>query len=91
MAEIYGEREGTRRMTNMVLQSQASWSAIERIYKGKRIVRKEAINLHGSPSPLRLAEACLRSSGRALPVANLKFEPHYLPIYSWWLDSIPPF
>lgn len=25
MSEIYGEREGTRRMTNMVIQSQASW------------------------------------------------------------------
>jgi hypothetical protein len=25
MSELYGEREGTYRMTNMVLQSQASW------------------------------------------------------------------
>jgi hypothetical protein len=25
MAEAYGEREGTRRMTNMVLQTQESW------------------------------------------------------------------
>lgn len=31
MSEIYGEREGTYRMTNMVLQSQASWGAIERV------------------------------------------------------------
>jgi hypothetical protein len=27
MSETYGEREGTRRMTNMVIQSQASWGA----------------------------------------------------------------
>ena len=26
MSETYGEREGTRRMTNMVIQSQASWA-----------------------------------------------------------------
>lgn len=31
MSEIYGERQGTYRMTNMVLQSQASWGAIERV------------------------------------------------------------
>jgi hypothetical protein len=31
MSEIYGEREGTYRMTNMVLQSQAGWGAIERV------------------------------------------------------------
>ena len=34
MSEIYGEREGTYRMTNMVLQSQASWGAMERVDKG---------------------------------------------------------
>jgi hypothetical protein len=31
MSETYGEREGTYRMTNMVLQSQANWGAIERV------------------------------------------------------------
>ncbi|HWP00175.1 MAG TPA: hypothetical protein VNL74_06045 [Methylococcus sp.] len=31
MSETYGEREGTYRMTNMVLQSQVSWGAIERV------------------------------------------------------------
>jgi hypothetical protein len=39
MSEIYGEREGTRRMTNMVIQSQASWGAVERVEKGKRVIR----------------------------------------------------
>jgi hypothetical protein len=33
MSELYGEREGTYRMTNMVLQSQANWGAIERVEK----------------------------------------------------------
>jgi hypothetical protein len=31
MSETYGEREGTHRMTNRVLQSQTSWGAIERV------------------------------------------------------------
>jgi hypothetical protein len=39
MSETYGEREGTRRMTNMVIQSQASWGAVERVEKGKRVIR----------------------------------------------------
>lgn len=60
MSEIYGEREGTRRMTNMVLQSQADWGAIERLNQGKRIARRKAIDLHGAPVAAWLAEACLR-------------------------------
>lgn len=79
MAEIYGEREGTRRMTNMVLQSQASWGAIERVNRCKRIVRKEAMNLHGSPGAAWLAEACLRFNGRALPVASIELSPTIYP------------
>jgi len=79
MAEIYGEREGTRRMTNMVLQSQANWSAIERVDKGKRIVRKKAIDLTGSPVAAWLVEACLRYSRRALPVANIESSPLIYP------------
>jgi protein subunit release factor B len=39
MSETYGEREGTYRMTNMVIQSQASWGAVERVEKGKRVIR----------------------------------------------------
>jgi hypothetical protein len=79
MAEIYGEREGTRRMTNMVLQSQASWGAIERVDKGKRIERKGAMNLHGSPVAAWLAEACLRYYGRALSVASIESSPAIYP------------
>jgi hypothetical protein len=79
MAEIYGEREGTRRMTNMVLQSQASWGAIERLNNGKKIVRKSAINLDGSPLAAWLAEACLRYSGRALPVDVIASNPSVFP------------
>ncbi|WP_081862994.1 hypothetical protein [Azospirillum argentinense] len=79
MAEIYGEREGTRRMTNMVLQSQASWGAIGRTDKGKRLVRKTAIDLHGSAVATWLAEACLRHAGRTVPVASIASNPTIFP------------
>lgn len=79
MAEFYGEREGTRRMTNMVLQSQASWGAIERTDKGKRIERKKAMDLKGSEVAAWLAEACIRCSGRALPVASIESSPTIYP------------
>jgi hypothetical protein len=79
MIEIYGEREGTRRMTNMVLQSQANWGAIERMDQGKRIVRSNAIDLHGSAVAVWLVEACLRNSGHTLNVASLDAVPILYP------------
>lgn len=79
MAEIFGEREGTRRMTNMVLQSQASWGAIEKMDKGRRIVRKRPINLDTLPAAAWLAEACVRYSGRSLAVAGIASNPIIYP------------
>lgn len=79
MAEIYGEREGTRRMTNMVLQSQVSWGAVQRVDNDRVIVRKKEIDLKGRPVAIWLAEACLRFSGRALTVANVESNPVLFP------------
>ena len=79
MAEVYGEREGTRRMTNMVLQSQADWGAIDRPKKGKQIVRKTPIDLEGSLVVSWLVEACLRHVGRSLPVATVEANPLIYP------------
>ena len=87
MAEIFGEREGTRRMTNMVLQSQASWEAIERVDIGKRIVRKSPIDLHATPAATWLAEACVRYSCRSLPVASIGSNPIIYPISLGGLSS----
>lgn len=79
MAEVYGEREGTRRMTNMVLQSQADWGAIERINKGKFITaRREPITL--TPDlELWLVEAALRHAGRGMPISSLSTTPVLFP------------
>lgn len=79
MVEIFGEREGTRRMTNMVMQSQASWGAIERTNKGRRVVRKSPIHLDASPAATWLAEACVRYSGSTIPVAGISSSPIIYP------------
>jgi hypothetical protein len=79
MAEIYGEREGTRRMTNMVLQSQANWGAIDRQNQGKQIVRKDPIEIQGSDVVPWLVEACIRHTGRFLPIATLDSHPLVYP------------
>ncbi|WP_259645357.1 hypothetical protein [Burkholderia pseudomallei] len=68
MSETYGEREGTYRMTNMVLQSQASWGAIERVEKGKRLVRLKPILASDEQTVAWLIEAGLRYVGKAVSV-----------------------
>ena len=71
MSEIYGEREGTKRMTNMVLQSQASWGALKRYEKGKRLARMEQVDIARNGVKAWLVEACLRYAFRELPVTSL--------------------
>lgn len=84
MSEIYGEREGTYRMTNMVLQSQASWGAIERVEKGKRLVRLKPIVVSNEQAVAWLIEAMLRYVGKAVPVPAL---PSQAVLYPFVLDQ----
>ncbi|MGH8502158.1 MAG: hypothetical protein ACREVE_06715 [Gammaproteobacteria bacterium] len=79
MMEHYGEREGTRRMTNMVMQSQASWGAILRTDGGKRIIRQSPMAVRNDEFIAWLIEAVLRYSDRALPTAALQFFPRPIP------------
>jgi hypothetical protein len=71
MSETYGEREGTYRMTNIVLQSQASWGMIERAEKGKRLIRRPPTKVQDDLAIAWLIEATLRYSGKAVAVASL--------------------
>ena len=59
----------------MVLQSQASWGTIERLERGRRIVRKAPVDLGGSQVAAWLAEACLRYAGQPLSVVGLHSNP----------------
>lgn len=79
MSETYGEREGTYRMTNMVLQSQASWGAIERVENGKRLVRLKPIVVSGVQAVAWLVEAVLRYVGKAVPVPALSSQAVLYP------------
>jgi hypothetical protein len=84
MSEFYGEREGTYRMTNMVLQSQASWGAIERVEKGKRLIRRAPITLSNDQAVVWLVEAALRYTGKAVSVPTLQ---SMAVIYPFVLDQ----
>jgi hypothetical protein len=79
MAEAYGEREGTRRMTNMVLQTQESWGAIERTEKGKRLVRRPKLSIQEFKVVAWLVEACVRCARRPLAVASMDSNPVAYP------------
>jgi hypothetical protein len=84
MSETYGEREGTYRMTNMVLQSQASWGAIERVEKGKRIKRMKPIVVSNDQAVAWLVEASLRYVGKAVSISAL---PSQAVLYPFVLDQ----
>lgn len=79
MSEIYGEREGTYRMTNMVLQSQASWGAVERVEKGKRIIRLPQTSINDDALTAWLIEAAARYAGKPVSVPSLQSLPVLFP------------
>jgi hypothetical protein len=79
MAEIYGEREGTRRMTNMVLQSQVDWSLLSKSDNGKTLTRKPAMAVQSPETVQWLSEALLMSVGRPLGLDGLSGHPTMFP------------
>jgi hypothetical protein len=79
MSEVYGEREGTYRMTNMVLQSQASWGALKRIEKGTRLIRQPVMGLQNDLLVVWIIEATLRHMGKALSLPSLQNLPLLYP------------
>ena len=79
MSERHGEREGTYRMTNMVLQTQADWGAISRVENNKRLVRKPAVPVTGSKLTAWLMEAAIRSAGKPISAAAITSLPGLYP------------
>jgi hypothetical protein len=79
MSETYGEREGTRRMTNMVIQSQASWGAVNRVEKGKRVVRLASTSIDNDQLTAWLIEAAVRHIGKPVSVSALQSLPVLFP------------
>lgn len=72
MAETHGERETAYRAVNRVMQTQASWGAMERIDKGRRVVRKPPMAICHEGLTAWLIEAVIRYSGKAMPVTALQ-------------------
>lgn len=79
MSETYGEREGTYRMTNMVIQSQAGWGAVQRVEKGKRVLRLTPTVVESDELSVWLIEAAVRYSGKPLATPSLQSLPVLFP------------
>jgi hypothetical protein len=79
MSETYGEREGTRRMTNMVIQTHASWGAVERVEKGKRVIRLPQTSIDNDALTAWLIEAAVRYAGKPVSVPSLQSLPVLFP------------
>lgn len=79
MSETYGEREGTYRMTNMVIQSQADWGAVQRVEKGKRVLRLAPAVVENDELTVWLIEAALRYAGKPLAISSLQSQPVLFP------------
>ncbi|MDR1662163.1 MAG: hypothetical protein LBR95_07040 [Azoarcus sp.] len=79
MSETYGEREGAYRMTNMVIQSQAGWGAVERVEKGKRVIRLAPAVVEDDALTAWLIEAALRYASKPLTTASLQSQPALFP------------
>ncbi|MFA9439972.1 hypothetical protein ACDA63_10070 [Uliginosibacterium sp. sgz301328] len=79
MSEAYGEREGTRRMTNMVIQSQANWGAVDRVEKGKRVIRLGATEIDNDELTAWLIEAAVRYAGKPVAIPSLQSQPVLFP------------
>ncbi len=79
MAEVFGQREGTRRAANNCMQTMADWGMIEKSPDGKRVSRMPARIVSDPEIGAWLIEAQLRYSGRPLLVSSLQSNPVLFP------------
>lgn len=84
ISEVYGDREVTKRATQAVIQTQANWRAIERVEKGKRLVRLPARGLKNDKMVAWLVECALRYQQKAISLATLQ---SLAVIYPFVLDQ----
>lgn len=66
-------------MTNMVIQSQASWGALERVEKGKRVIRLAPTSIDNDELTAWLIEAAVRYAGKPVSVPGLQSQPVLFP------------
>ncbi len=66
-------------MTNMVIQSQASWGTVERVEKGKRVIRLAATTIDNDELTAWLIEAAVRYAAKPVSVPSLQSLPVLFP------------
>jgi len=79
MSEVYGEGESTHRSTSRVIQSLASWGAVERVEKGKRVIRLPQTSIDNDALTAWLIEAAVRYAGKPVSVPSLQSLPVLFP------------
>lgn len=84
ISEVYGDREITKRATQAVIQTQANWGAIERVEKGKRLIRLPVKSLKDDKMVAWLVEAALRYQQKDISLATLQ---SLAVIYPFVLDQ----
>lgn len=79
MAEVYGDRSGVTRAVSRVLQSQESWGALERLDKGKRVIRLAPMTINNDKLTTWMIEAAVRYTAKPISVSNLQSLPVLFP------------
>ena len=80
MAETYGERETAYRAANRVMQTHADWGSLERVDKGRRLIRRPPIIISHDGLTDWLIEAAIRYAGKALSLAAIQSSPVLYPL-----------
>jgi hypothetical protein len=84
IGELYGDRQATKRATQFILQTQAAWGAIDRVEKGRRLIRRTPTTLNNLAVVEWVIEAVLRYTGKAIAVPTLQ---SMAVIYPFVLDQ----
>lgn len=79
MSEVYGDREITKRATQAALQTQANWGTLERVEKGRRLIRLAPTEIQHEEFTAWLIEAGVRYTGKPVSVASLQSLPVLFP------------
>ena len=79
MSEVYGDREVTKRATQAVLQTQSNWGSLQRVDKGKRLVRLAPTTVDSDELTAWLIEAAVRYAGKPVAVPSLQSLPVLFP------------
>lgn len=79
MEEVYGEREGTRRTTSRVIQSQIDWGFVNKSENGRTLTRKPSLAVQSPETIQWLSAALLMHVGHPLGLDGLAGQPTMFP------------